>query len=159
MHSPKDPSKWWVSNLVSRQMCPLTWARTSPLPWQRGNLMNWCLFLVESTKSTSQVLTEGLSMFPRAFNSCCCFCSVTKSCPTFHNPMNCSTPDFLFFTISQSLLKLMSIESVIPSNHLILCHPLLLLPSQSFPASGSFPMSQPFTSAVQSIGASASSFQ
>ena len=32
------------------------------------------------------------------------------------------------FTISQSLLRLMSIESVIPSNHLILCHPLLLLP-------------------------------
>ena len=35
----------------------------------------------------------------------------------------------LSFTISQSLLKLMSIESVIPSNHLVLCHPLLLLPS------------------------------
>ena len=35
----------------------------------------------------------------------------------------------LFFTISQSLLKLMSIESVMLSNHLILCHPLLLLPS------------------------------
>ena len=35
----------------------------------------------------------------------------------------------LSFTISQSLLKLMSIESVIPSNHFILCHPLLLLPS------------------------------
>ena len=35
----------------------------------------------------------------------------------------------LSFTISQSLLKLMPIESVMPSNHLILCHPLLLLPS------------------------------
>ena len=35
----------------------------------------------------------------------------------------------LFFTVSQSLHKLMSIESVMPSNHLILCHPLLLLPS------------------------------
>ena len=35
----------------------------------------------------------------------------------------------LTFTISQSLLKLMSIESVMPSNHLILCHPHLLLPS------------------------------
>ena len=35
----------------------------------------------------------------------------------------------LSFTISQSLLKLMSIESVMPSNHLVLCHPLLLLPS------------------------------
>ena len=37
--------------------------------------------------------------------------------------------DFLSFTISRSLLKLMSLESVTPSNHLILCHPLLLLPS------------------------------
>ena len=36
---------------------------------------------------------------------------------------------FLSFTISQSLLKLVSFESVIPSNHLVLCHPLLLLPS------------------------------
>ena len=36
---------------------------------------------------------------------------------------------FLSFTISQSLLKLISTESVMPSNHLILCHPLLLLPS------------------------------
>ena len=41
--------------------------------------------------------------------------------------MDCSTPDFPVY--SQSLLKLMSIESVMPSKHLILCHPLLLLPS------------------------------
>ena len=61
----------------------------------------------------------------------------------------------LSFTISWSLLKLMSIESVMPSNHLILCHPLLLL-LQSFPASGSFQMSQFFSSGGQPIGASAS---
>ena len=36
---------------------------------------------------------------------------------------------FLSFTVSRSLLRLTSIESVMPSNHLILCHPLLLLPS------------------------------
>ena len=46
----------------------------------------------------------------------------------------------LSFTISWSLLKFMSIESVIPSNHPILCHSILLLPSV-FPASRSFPMS------------------
>ena len=56
-------------------------------------------------------------------------------------------------TISQSLLKLMSIESMMPSNHLILCYPLLLLP-QSFPASGYFPMSRRFISGDQIIGAS-----
>ena len=43
--------------------------------------------------------------------------------------MHYSTPGFLSINNSRSLLKLMSIESVIPSNHLILCHPLLLLPS------------------------------
>ena len=48
----------------------------------------------------------------------------------------------------QSLLKLMSTESVMPSNHLILCCPLLLLPS-IFPKSGSFQMSQLFTSGGQ----------
>ena len=56
---------------------------------------------------------------------------------------------------SRSLLKLMSIESVMPSNHLILCCPLLLLPS-TFPTSGSFQMSQLFTSRGQSTGVLAS---
>ena len=41
--------------------------------------------------------------------------------------MDCSTPGFLSFVISWCLLKLMSIKSVIPSNHIILCHPPLLL--------------------------------
>ena len=56
---------------------------------------------------------------------------------------------------SWSLLKLMSIELVMPSNHLILCCPLLLL-TLTFSASGSFPMSQFFTSGSQSIGITAS---
>ena len=62
----------------------------------------------------------------------------------------------LFITNSQSSLKLMSIESVMPSTHLILCRPLLLLCPQSLPASRSFPMSQPFSWGDQSIGVSAS---
>ena len=61
----------------------------------------------------------------------------------------------LSFTNSQSLLKLMSTESVMPSNHLILCRPLLLLPS-IFPTTRVFPKSQLFASSGQSIGASAS---
>ena len=53
------------------------------------------------------------------------FSSVTQSCLTLCNPMDCSTPGLLSITNSQ----LMSIESVMTSNHLILCHPLLLSPS------------------------------
>ena len=88
-----------------------------------------------------------------------CF-SLAKSCLTLCDPMNCSIPGFTSFTISPSLLKLISIESMMPSSH---CLPLLCLPCcppfscpQSFPASGSFPMSQLFESGGQSIGASAS---
>ena len=64
----------------------------------------------------------------------------------------------LSITISRSLLKLMSIELVMPSKHLILWHPLLLLPSvfPSTPVSWSFPVSQFFTTGDQSIGVSAS---
>ena len=55
--------------------------------------------------------------------------SVTQLCPTLCDPMNCSTPGLPVHTNCQSLPKPMSIESVMPSNHLILCRPLLLLPS------------------------------
>ena len=81
--------------------------------------------------------------------------SVAQSCLTLCNPMDCSTPTSLSITNSQSLLKFVSIESMMPSNHLILCRPLLLPPS-IFPVSGSFPVSQFFASGGQSFGASAS---
>ena len=79
------------------------------------------------------------------------FSSVPKSCPSLCDPMDCSNT----VINSWSLLKLMPIELVMPSNHLILCHSLLLLPS-IFPASESFQMSQLFASGGQSIGVSAS---
>ena len=59
---------------------------------------------------------------------CCCCCSVAQSCLTV-TPLTAARQASLSITNSQSLLKLMSIESVIPPNHLILCLPLLLLPS------------------------------
>ena len=57
------------------------------------------------------------------------FSSVTQLCPTLCDSMDCSTPAFLSIANSWRLLKLMSIKSVMPSNRLIFCHPLLLLPS------------------------------
>ena len=57
------------------------------------------------------------------------YCSVAKSCLTLCDPVDCSCQASLSFTIFLSLLKLISIELIMPSNLLILCHPFLLLPS------------------------------
>ena len=84
------------------------------------------------------------------------FISVTQSCPTLCDPTDFSTPGIPSITNSRSLPKLMSIESVMPSNHLILCHPLLLLPPIFPSITGSFQMGELFASDGQSIGVSAS---
>ena len=59
------------------------------------------------------------------------FSSVSQSCPTLTlcNPMDCSTPGLPVHHQLLELLKLMFVESMMPSSHLILCCPLLLLPS------------------------------
>ena len=73
----------------------------------------------------------------------------------FATPWTAAHQASLSITNSWSLPKLMSIESVMPSNQLILCHPFLLLPS-IFHSIRVFSMSQLFASASQSTGASAS---
>ena len=82
-----------------------------------------------------------------------CFCSVTKSCPTLCNPINCSMPGFLVFHHLTEFTQTQLSQG---------CHPTILpfvtlfsFP-QSFPVSGSFPMIQLFVLGGQSIGASAS---
>ena len=69
------------------------------------------------------------------------FSSVAQSCPTLCNPMNHSTPGLPVHHQLPKFTQTHATESVMPSSHLILCRPLLLLPP-SLPASGSFPMSQ-----------------
>ena len=73
----------------------------------------------------------------------------------FATPFTVTSQASLSITNSRSPPKPMYIESVMPSKHLILCRPLLLLP-QSFPASGCFQMSQLFASGGQNIGVSVS---
>ena len=87
------------------------------------------------------------------FKFICC-CSVAQSCWLFVTPQTAAYQDSLSFSISQSLHKLMSIESVMPFNYLILCYPLLL-PS-IFPSIRVFSKELIFTSGGQNIGASAS---
>ena len=80
--------------------------------------------------------------------------SVTLCVWLFATPWTAARQASLSITNSSSLLKVMPVEWVMPRHHLILCCPLLLLPSVL--ASGSFPMSQFFASGGQSIGVSAS---
>ena len=95
-----------------------------------------------------------LCVFPAALqigssvSSVCC--SVVKSCLAFATPWTEAHQASMALTISQSLPKLMSIELVMPSNHLILCH-LFSFCLQSFPATESFQMSQFFALGGQSI--------
>ena len=82
------------------------------------------------------------------------FSSVIQSCATLCDPMKCSRQASLSITNYQSSLKLTSFESVMPSSHLILCRPLLLLPPIP-PSIRVFPMSQLFAWSGQSTGLSA----
>ena len=63
------------------------------------------------------------------------FSSVAQLCPTLCDPMDCSMPGFPVYHRLPELAQLMSIESVMPSNHLIFCY-LLLLPPSIFPSIG-----------------------
>ena len=82
------------------------------------------------------------------------FSSVAQSCPTLCDPMNRSTPGLPVHHQHQEFTQTHATESMMPSSHLILCRPLSSCP-QSFPASGSFPMSQLFAWGGQSTGVSA----
>ena len=82
------------------------------------------------------------------------FSSVAQLYPTLCEPMNWARQASLSVTSTQSSLKLISIESVMPPSHLILCLPFSSCP-QSLPASEFFPVSQLFTWGGQSIGVSA----
>ena len=100
---------WWWMPKVGKRKC---WRGQSPAPKLLA-LPGW-----KSQYDWGICLGKGKKQEKMDF----CCCSVTKLCPTLCNPMN-ATPCSLSISISLSLLKLMSVESVMPSSHLILCHP------------------------------------
>ena len=81
--------------------------------------------------------------------------SLHRLCLTFCSPMDWSTPGFNVLHCLPEFAQTLSIESVMPCNHFILCHPFFCC-LQFSPASGSFPVSQFFASGGQSVDASAS---
>ena len=95
----------------------------------RGILYRWAIWESQGHEEKCAESRTHLNGWVGLVVSTFYCCSVAQPCLTLCNPMDCSTPGFLSLTTSQRLLKLMSIESVMPSNHLFLCRPLLLLPS------------------------------
>ena len=88
----------------------------------------WFFFFnLNMNASFSGVCIRDLRSLHEHWRTDCCL--VSKSCPDSATPWAAAQQASLSFNISWSLLKVMSIESVMPSNHLILCHPLLFLPS------------------------------
>ena len=114
-------------------------------PSSDGNLSCSIVWPVSFTSSCRRPLVTSTFVVVQSLN--CVWLSAT--------PWIAAHQASLSLTISWNLLKLTSIESVMPSNHFILCGPFSSC-LQSFPASESFPMSQPFASGGQNIGASAS---
>ena len=78
-------------------------------------------------KAQLEILLYFLKIFSLYYNNSVQFSSVTQLCPTLCDPMNRSVPGLLSITNSRSSLTLTFIESVMPSSHVILCHPLFLL--------------------------------
>ena len=104
----------------------------SPLSFSLHSFIHhifWCISKLLTSVLSSPKHFNVHTITPITYLFICCCCPVAKLCPTLQ-PRGLWHAR-LSFTISQSLLKLMSLESVMPSNHLILCHPLLLLPSIS----------------------------
>ena len=114
------------------------------LPDRGSNLLHPLLWEVDSYPLYSKGVSQSVQSLSRV--------------RLFATPWTAARQASLSIASSQSLLKLMSSELVMPSNHLILCHPLLL-PPLIFCSIRVFQMSQFFISGGQSIGAYISSVQ
>ena len=112
----KSPQTWDVSG---RQTWRGPWVDVSG----NGSLYN---FLKNTQVGECTIHNQNpiSKQYKTSTKTCCC--SVAKSCLTLWDPMDCSMPGSLSSTSSQSLFKFMCFEFVMLSNHLILCHPLLL---------------------------------
>ena len=113
----------WAHRLLcqERKLCGNTWLDV--------HFIIKIYMKMKKKKSLQKNLNESFGQPNNKWELCCCLsfsCSVKW---LFVTPWTIARQTSLSFTISQNLLKLMSIDWVMPSNHLILCHPLLLMPS------------------------------
>ena len=118
--SLKSPSSMWVEALVPIEQFKdivmyIPWGGTRTLPQGCAFFFSWLIFPYFYILSIPSFVVGGVQLL--------------TCVPLFATPWTAAHQASLSFTISWSLLKLMSIELVMPSNQLILCCPLLLLPS------------------------------
>ena len=113
--------------------CIQVFQEAGQVVWYSHLFQNFPQFIVIHTvKGFGTVNKSEIDVFLElsCFFDCCCRCSATKSCPRdFATLWTAAHQVPLSSTISQSLFKFLSIESVMLSNHFILCHSLLLWPS------------------------------
>ena len=126
-----------MSILKIKMKCPSSWDTNTGAPSMirhpsQAPRPYWLtvFVLICFSETLKEYITDSFDVL------CPCRCSVDKSCLTLCDLMKCSravqqsrSQASLSLTVSRSSLKLMSIQSVMPANHLILCHPLFLLPS------------------------------
>ena len=150
----------WRSAQMSKEAAVNLQSRVAVKPLHHGPipLLHLCFLMMYNIIRTVVVWSHLshiiLETFPcHGLNICCC-CSVTQSYLTPSHPLDCSTQASLSCSAARSLLT--HVDWV--GDALLLSYPLVPFSScpQSFPTSGSFPMSSLFTSDGQSIGASAS---
>jgi len=126
-----------VFHYICSFLISLKWYQNKRLQKQNYTIDVQTIFYIKNPQGG----LEKLAWFKVSENEHCSFKylirSVTQSCLGLWDPMDCSIPASLSITNSSSLLKLMSIKVVMPSNHLILCCPLLLLTS-ILPSTGVF---------------------
>ena len=120
--------EWWIEMpdwSVLKRMRRRTGNR------EEKNILSFAMKGSSETTYKGQIQTRVISVFFICYlrHYGLQFNSVTQSCLTLCNHVTTACQASLSTTNSQSLLKFMSIESVMPCNHLILCRPLLLLPS------------------------------
>ena len=116
----RDKYKWWTKTV---SQWPIY---TDSMPYKLLSISVWAsLFAPRILCSNSYAkYCEGSNASKPRHSQ---FSSVTQSYPTLCDSMTAARQASLSVTSSQSLFKLMSIESAMPSSHLILCHPILLL--------------------------------
>ena len=122
----KDKEAWHtaVRGVTESQMWLSSWTTTAiSFPFYWPNRISY-ICLKESI--TFAVFNHFWKSVKGLMHKCC---SVLSHAQLFVTPWTAACQASLSFTIPQSLLRFMSVESVMPSNHLILCHPLLLPPS------------------------------